>query len=272
MITRYLRFPGGKSKALTFSYDDGVEQDVRLVELFRKHGLKGTFNLNSGLFGETDRHRRLTAEEAQTVYTPDVCEVACHGAHHGTLTACDRAVACGELLEDRKTLEALFDCQIHGLAYANGGVNDTVEQICQCAGIWYGRTAASSGDFQLPENWLRMAPTCAHDDPRLMELATQFLTLQANKNPKLFFVWGHSYNFDDMKNWDVIENFAARMAAKDDIWYATNMEVYLAYRDYTRLESSADGSMIHNPNPRSVWIGEQNGSYYEIKSGQTVRL
>ena len=34
-------------KALTFSYDDGVEQDRRLVELFNKNNLKCTFNLNS---------------------------------------------------------------------------------------------------------------------------------------------------------------------------------------------------------------------------------
>lgn len=38
MIARFLRFPGGKAKALTFSYDDGVEQDIRLIEIFRKHG------------------------------------------------------------------------------------------------------------------------------------------------------------------------------------------------------------------------------------------
>lgn len=46
----FLRYPGGLTKALTFSYDDGVEQDMRLVKLLDDHGMKGTFNLNSGLF------------------------------------------------------------------------------------------------------------------------------------------------------------------------------------------------------------------------------
>ena len=27
-----MRFPKGKAKALTLSYDDGVEQDIRLME------------------------------------------------------------------------------------------------------------------------------------------------------------------------------------------------------------------------------------------------
>lgn len=43
-------FPGGKAKALTLSYDDGVEQDLHLIELMKQHGVKGTFNLNSSLF------------------------------------------------------------------------------------------------------------------------------------------------------------------------------------------------------------------------------
>ena len=44
---------GGKNKALTFSYDDGVTQDVRLIEIFNKYGLRATFNLNSGLLGKS---------------------------------------------------------------------------------------------------------------------------------------------------------------------------------------------------------------------------
>ena len=50
MSSLFMRFPGGKVKALTLSYDDGVEQDVRLIDIMQKHGLKGTFNLNSGLY------------------------------------------------------------------------------------------------------------------------------------------------------------------------------------------------------------------------------
>ncbi len=48
----YVSYPNGKSKALTFSYDDGMKHDRRLVELFNRYGLKGTFHLNGGLFPE----------------------------------------------------------------------------------------------------------------------------------------------------------------------------------------------------------------------------
>lgn len=271
MINRYLRFPGGKAKVLTFSYDDGVEQDIRLIDIFRQHSLKGTFNLNSGLFGQQDKHRRLTEQEVLQVYTPDVCEVACHGAHHGTLAILDTAVASLDVLDDRRNLERLFGRQIHGLAYANGSVNEAVDTICRSAGIWYARTAKSTKDFYLPENWLRMHPTCHHNNAMLMELAERFETSKPVKNPQLFLVWGHAYQFDDQNNWDVMERFADRIAGKDDVWYATNEEVYLAWRDYKRLEYSADGTMVYNPSPRSVWLYQPGVGTYEIKAGQFLK-
>lgn len=36
-------------KYFTLSFDDGLEQEKRLLCLMRKYGLKGTFNLNAGL-------------------------------------------------------------------------------------------------------------------------------------------------------------------------------------------------------------------------------
>ena len=41
----FLRFPGGKCKAVTLSYDDGSCHDIRFLETINKHGLKCTFNL-----------------------------------------------------------------------------------------------------------------------------------------------------------------------------------------------------------------------------------
>ena len=35
------------SKIITFSFDDGIEDDFKLVEILNKYNLKATFNLNS---------------------------------------------------------------------------------------------------------------------------------------------------------------------------------------------------------------------------------
>jgi len=279
MVTRYLRFPGGKSKALTFSYDDGVSEDIRLVNIFRATGMRATFNINSGMFGPEDKsyapghkHRRLSATEVKELYTEDVCEVACHCVSHAFLTACDPAVACMEIIDDRRNLETMFGRQIHGMAYPNSAFNDKVVDAVRCAGIYYARTVEATLNFNMPTDWLRMGTTCHHRHPKLMELADKFLELKPKYGPQLFYVWGHSYEFNDQDNWHVIEDFTAKMANKDDIWYATNIEIYYAWLDYQRLESSVDGSIIHNPSIRSVWIADKAGQTYEIKPGQTVVL
>ena len=46
-----LLFPGGRNKVFTLSYDDGVTQDRRLVEIFNKYSVKCTFNLGCGNLG-----------------------------------------------------------------------------------------------------------------------------------------------------------------------------------------------------------------------------
>ena len=279
MTLRYLRFPGGKQKALTFSYDDGVEQDIRLVEIFRKYGLKATFNINGGkfspegkIFPEGQIHRRMTAKQVRETYTEDVCEVACHSYSHPVLTDYDPALVTYQVMQDRLVLEKLFDRQIHGMAYPYGPTNDMVVNVLQNTGIWYCRTIVSTEKFDMPTDWLRLPATCHHDNPRLMELADKFLAPSTKFRPQLFYVWGHAYEFEQKDNWHVIENFAEKMSGKDDIWYCTNMELYLAWKDYMNLETSADGSILYNPSVRPVWIADTKGNTYEIKPGETIRI
>ncbi|MBO5868315.1 MAG: polysaccharide deacetylase family protein, partial [Oscillospiraceae bacterium] len=235
---------------------------------------KATFNINSAYLTDPNaaphRHRHLSADEALKVYDPDYFEVACHGVSHPSLPACDTVTAFTEVADDRKSLERLFCRQIHGMAYPYGTHNDVVVGILKNAGIYYSRTTVSTLKFNLTEDWLRLPATCHHKNPALMELADKFLKLKADYDPKVFYVWGHSYEFTTMDNWYVIENFCEKMANKDDIWYCTNIELYNAWADYQRLERSADGTQIFNPNARSVWVGDRIGNAWEIKPGETL--
>ena len=67
----YTCFPGGRHKVLTMSYDDGRQEDYRLVELFNKHGIKGTFNLNAGIDWVVIRD---TSEEFRVIPTSEWIE------------------------------------------------------------------------------------------------------------------------------------------------------------------------------------------------------
>ena len=78
MRTVFMRYPGGKPKAVTFSYDDGVPQDERLVGIFNKYGMKGTFNLNC----DKMRSNNFTKEQIKEIFLSNGHEIAVHGAMH----------------------------------------------------------------------------------------------------------------------------------------------------------------------------------------------
>lgn len=279
MNSRFLRFPGGKAKVVTLSYDDGVVADKRLMEIMKKNGLKGTFNISYGCFTREEnipnREKipgRLSYNEAKALYVDDDFEIACHGYNHPHLAMCDTAVACGQVLNDRIALEEMFGKPIHGMAYPFGSVNDDVAEICRLCGIWYSRVVKCKDDFGLPNDWLRLTPTSHHNNPKLMEMADNFINLKPTFAPRMFFLWGHSYEFDRNDNWNVIEEFAQKIGNHDDIWYATNMELYLAWRDFHQLESSADGNSIFNPTCRTVWFADRPGNLYKVEPGETLHI
>ncbi|MBQ7035737.1 MAG: polysaccharide deacetylase family protein [Clostridia bacterium] len=273
----FLRFPGGKPKAVTLSYDDGMSQDIKLVELMKKYGFKGTFNLNSGAIPpegftpKADKYPpRLHASVYKKLYTSDVAEVACHGYAHVPLHLVPPVMISREIIDDRKGLEEIFGGIIRGFAYPCGNYTDEAIEILKNAGISYARTVHSTERFDIPKDWYRLPATCHHKNPRLMELAEQF-DAPVKRDPRLFYLWGHSYEFDDDDNWDVIETFFKRLGGKEDIWYATNIEVYDYVTAFERLEFSADNMRVYNPSAMDVWIG-LNEELIFIPAGKTVNL
>lgn len=274
----YLRFPQGRAKALTLSYDDGVVQDVQLMQIMDRNGLKGTFNLNSGTY-PTDETvwpdnvvaRRLTLEQATKQYKNSGHEVAVHGFTHAYLEQLPVYIAAQEVLDDRRNLEQQFGTLVRGMAYPFGTTSDGVVDVLKNAGIAYARTTVSTETFDIPTDWLRLPATCHHNNPRLMELANRFVTQKAERAPWLFYLWGHSYEFDINDNWQVIEQFAQETGGHEDIWYATNIEIYDYIEAYHQLRFSVDKSRIYNPSVQEVWL-EMDGQPLHIGAGQTLVL
>lgn len=256
----------GKRKVLTLSYDDGVPQDKRLLGILNQFGIKCTFNINSGQYGGG----RMTKDESIALYKHSGHEVAVHGYTHPFLERLDPTEVLFEILEDRKAIEHDFDTIARGMAYPFGTYNSSVVDILKTCGIAYARTVYSTHSFDFPENWLTLHPTCHHNDPNLMELARRFADEAPYAgHPRMFYLWGHSYEFDDNDNWNVIEDFCAYIANRDDIWYATNIEVYDYVQAYQSLRTSFDKKRIHNPSATDVWV-EIHETVYHIPAGETL--
>ncbi len=216
-------------KAVTFSYDGGNEQDVRLVEILNRYGMKCTFNLNSGIDRVSGSWKykdiwvhRLNLPECTELYRGH--EIAVHGSRHLCLTELSREEIRAEILEDRSELTRIFGKSPIGMAYAYGAYNDLVLEEIRAAGLRYARTTHSTHSFAVKDDLLEFGATCHHDDEALFDLAKQFLESETDA-PQIFSVWGHSYEFDGNRNWDRIERLCEMLAGKQDVFYGTNGEV-----------------------------------------------
>lgn len=269
----FLRWPNFKKKAVTLSYDDGVIYDKKLLEIMEKNGLKGTFNINSGYFAG---NRRLTVDECKELYASPNAEVAVHGVLHRSLASISVPEMVNDVINDRKNLESVFQTRVQGMAYANGSFNDDAVNVLKTCGINYARTIISTEKFDIPTDWLRLPATCHHNNPRLMELAREFVEDKPARHfwfdtPKLFYLWGHSYEFNDKDNWHVIEEFAEFMGNREDVWYATNGEIYDYVNAFHQLVFGLNEDYIYNPTATDVYV-VYLGKPFVVPSGQTIRV
>ena len=228
----------GKMKAITFSYDDGVTQDQRLISMLNHYGMKATFNINSGLLGQPGS---LLREDVTVAHVkPRPCEiagiykgheVAAHTLTHPMLPKLPDEEVIRQVEEDRLALSDLAGYEVVGMAYPGGGVNfdqRVADVIRKHTGIRYARTTVSSHAFEKQTDLYVFKPTVYHhaEWQRMEALAEQFINEPAD-SPRIFYIWGHAYEFDIRNEWDAFEKFLARLAGRSDIFYGTNREILL---------------------------------------------
>ena len=226
-------------KAVTFSFDDGITQDIRMVELLNKYGLFATFNVNSDLLsqrGILDRngkrisHYKLHPEDVKFVY--DGHEVAAHTLTHPFLPGIqDENEIIRQVEKDREQLSDLAGYEVIGMAYPCGGENNddrVAEIIKNNTGIKYARTIKSVYDFEPQTNFFRFNPSVYYlEFDKMMELSRKFVELKTD-TPQIFYIWGHSFEMDYEEDyWVKLEEFFKLISGKEDIFYGTNKEVLL---------------------------------------------
>ena len=134
----YNLFPGGRHKALTLSYDDGVSSDIRMMEIMRRHGIKGTFNVNAGRMDGEGSPYRLRPEEYGAY---EGFELAIHGYSHPFLNRMPLDLVIDEIVEDRRAVEKLAGYPVHGMAYPYGAYDDALIEQLRRLGVYYSRTS-----------------------------------------------------------------------------------------------------------------------------------
>jgi hypothetical protein len=265
MTSIHFCWPEGKAGAFTASYDDGPPEDPLLIEIFNRYGMRGTWNLNGNR--SIPNPTPGVDKKLQALYTGH--EVAAHSLTHPCLERLPDERILMEMMEDRRRLEGAIGYPVKGMALPYGSYDQRVLGILAQAGIVHCRTVKSTMSFGVPENFLEWHPTCHHqaDLPKLWQDFTN------RKEPhKLFYLWGHSYEFDRNNNWDIIEAFGALVKAALEsgwLWSATNMEIYDYVTAWRKLWCSLDGSSVRNTCGTSLWVKTGN-NVVKIGAGETL--
>ena len=249
-------YPGGKAKALNFSYDDGVTQDVQFVTLLNRYGFKGTFNLNSKLLleGFTWEHPcgkticRLPKETIVSLY--DGHEISSHTATHPMMQNISQEEIMEEMVSDKKMLEEIFGREVVGFALPFSYHDDRVYRCSKAAGFTYARISEMNPEFSIPTDDHRWIGTLFHLDERMDECVEEFL--KTERELALFQPIGHSYDLEVHEKWEWFETILKKLKADDSIWPATHIEIVRYLHEMEKAEITEQ--YIVNHSDADLWF------------------
>lgn len=256
-------YPGGAKKAFNITYDDGVIQDVRFVELLNRYGLKGTFNLNSELMRRefTWTHpngmevRRLPVERVRSLYEGH--EVGSHSRTHPYMSSLTQEELLFEMGQDKADLEELFGREVAGFALPFRFYSEIIADCARRCGFEYSRISEFTGNYTPCTDYYYWKTGFYHIEPGLTDYVAAFLN--TDEELALCQIVGHSYDLDALNLWGTMEVILAAVSGRYDIWSCTHLELvrYLkAMDEYMRTGE--------NHSDQTLWL-EENGQIQVIR-------
>ena len=259
-------YPNGKRKAFNITYDDGVTQDVRFVELLNRYGLKGTFNLNSQLMREEFvwthpngmEVRRLSPEAVRNLY--DGHEIASHTLTHPYMYDLTEEALQRQLGEDRANLERHFGREVKGFAVPFDYYSDLIARCAERCGFEYARMSEFSLSYKPCTDWYHWKTGVYHIMPDLKPFVTGFLL--TGRELAVCQIVGHSYDLDAENLWGTLEDICAAVAKREDVWFCTNLELVR----YLKAMEQFDGE---NRSSMDLWF-EIDGKISVLHPGESL--
>ena len=266
-------YPGGKRKVFNFSYDDGVVQDIRFVELLNYYGLKGTFNLNYGLMrqGFTWQHEcgmtvcRVREDQVKELYAGH--EIASHSFTHPYFDNASETEILRELGSDKFFLEKLTGREVAGYATPFYFYSGRMAECVRHCGFAYARISEESNDYSIPEDFYRWRGSKFHWDAGLEDFVRGFL--ETDRELALCQLVGHSYDLDVTDMWLRMEQICRWVSESSEVWPAAHIEL-VRYLNHMKLARITDRE-IHNESSAPLWF-EVNAKTVELLPGEKISL
>ncbi len=264
-------YPNGKKKAFNITYDDGITQDVRLVELLNKYGLKGTFNLNSELMknGFEWTHetglviKRLAPEVVVDLYKGH--EVASHTLTHPYMSELSEDEIMYQMGQDKKNLEELFQREIYGFAVPFDYYSDLIAKCAEMCGFSYARTSEERYSYVPPKENFYWAAGAFHIMPKFAEFVDGFF--ETEEELALCQIVGHSYDLDTEQMWEQIEEVLKRVTEDEDVISLTNIELVRYLKAMRSAVITEEG--IKNNSDVELWF-EEDGKIFSVMPNEVV--
>ena len=266
-------YPNGNHKALIMSYDDGLDDDIALAQLFDRYGIIGTFHLNSGLLdtraiwneGKPNEILQTYLSKDTLVHVFKNHEIAVHGTYHKALVGLSDKEILEEINVDIENLIILSDRKISSMAYAFGSTNDHVAEVIGTTPLTNARTVKPSYNFELPQDYYLWNPTC-HDSEAL-EYLEAYISLDS-PSLSLFYVWGHSWELrDTLRNQNILK-FCNEIGDRDDIWY-TGAGDFADYHASLKVLEIGPQQIV-NPEGNGVVYYREKGQLKSLNPGQRL--
>ena len=266
-------YPQGKRKAFNITYDDGILQDVRFVELLNKYGLKGTFNLNSQLMEQEFEWvhpngmvvKRLSKDAVRHLY--DGHEVASHTLTHPYMTGKSEEEQMGEIGEDKRRLEELFGRVVAGFAVPFSYYDEKIAACVRKCGFEYGRCSEPSHSYSPWQDVYRWKTGIFHLAPGFMDFVDGFF--HTDEELALCQIVGHSYDLDAEQMWETMEGIFRKIAEDPDILPMTHLEIvrYITAMSKAQITSK----FVRNLSETDLWF-LVDGSPIQLYSGEEYHI
>lgn len=220
-------------------WDDGDVDDIKLVEILKRHKAKATFNVNPGGWKSERRlgHLRngyevwkLSLDEMKDVYKG--FRVAGHTMTHPSLPKIDPEWAMAELVECKKAIERHFGFKETGMAYPGGGVNydPAVKELARKAGYVYARTTKNSELLLNADDPLELKPQCHFSHADFWEKFEKVRQLDGD-----FYFWGHAFELlGEQKAWDELERKIERISSAPGVEWIDVIDLFIQRQEQAK--------------------------------------
>ncbi len=212
-------------KYFIFSIDDGTIYDQKVIDIFNKNGIKGTFNLNSGLgnfvwyLGDKPIER-FNLQNHVDLYKGH--EIASHSLTHPHMTMCPGEEVVRQVGEDVANLEQIFKTEVNTFAFPFEDSDDRcVNIIKHIHNIKVIRHSEIDKSFRFPVDLLHVKITSLNVEEALW-LIDDFIN---DRDAELFVFVSHAYDFEVNQNYDKLELLCQKVKSCKDVENITMSEL-----------------------------------------------